>query len=179
MGSRVDRELPTLRGERVVLRALEDGDVEDLARVITHPDVARWWGSRPDDVEHHRGGLREDVAGNDAFAIEVDGELAGWLGVNEENEPDYRHASLDIFIAPDRHGAGLGPEALRLAARWLIEARGHHRLTIDPAAANERAIKVYAGVGFRPVGIMRGYERGADGAWHDSLLMDLLADELR
>jgi aminoglycoside 6'-N-acetyltransferase len=28
------------------------------------------------------------------------------------------------------------------------------------------------------VGIMRQYERGPDGTWHDGLLMDLLADEL-
>jgi aminoglycoside 6'-N-acetyltransferase len=34
-------------------------------------------------------------------------------------------------------------------------------------------------VGFKSVGIMRKYERGPDGSWHDSLLMDLLADEFR
>lgn len=28
------------------------------------------------------------------------------------------------------------------------------------------------------MGIMRRYERGADGRWHDALLMDLLAEEL-
>jgi aminoglycoside 6'-N-acetyltransferase len=33
-------------------------------------------------------------------------------------------------------------------------------------------------VGFRPVGIMRQYERGTDGTFHDGLLMDLLRDEL-
>jgi hypothetical protein len=33
-------------------------------------------------------------------------------------------------------------------------------------------------VGFRPVGIMRAYERGRDGSFHDGLLMDLLAGEL-
>ena len=175
----MDCDLPTLHGERVVLRPLDAGDADALADVIVRPEVARWWGSRPDDRGHHRSGLLEDVEGNDAFAIEVDGVLAGWLGVNEENEPDYRHAGLDIFLAPERHGAGLGPEALRLAARWLIEARGHHRLTIDPAAANERAIGAYASIGFRPVGVMRGYERGADGEWHDGLLMDMLAHELR
>jgi aminoglycoside 6'-N-acetyltransferase len=26
--------------------------------------------------------------------------------------------------------------------------------------------------------VMRNYERGLDGTWHDGLLMDLLADEL-
>jgi aminoglycoside 6'-N-acetyltransferase len=63
--------------------------------------------------------------------------------------------------------------------RHLIEDRGHHRLTIDPAAANERAIRCYAGVGFRPVGVLRQYERDDDGGWHDGLLMDLLAADWR
>ncbi len=50
---------------------------------------------------------------------------------------------------------------------------------IDPAADNQPAIRCYTAVGFRPVGIMRRYERNADGSgWHDGLLMDLLADEL-
>ena len=40
--------------------------------------------------------------------------------------------------------------------------------------ANENAIRAYAKVGFRPVGVMRSYERNADGTWHDNLLMDLL-----
>ena len=57
--------------------------------------------------------------------------------------------------------------------------RGHHRITIDPAAANSRAIRCYTGVGFRPVGVMRQYERGGDGRFHDGLLMDLLRGELR
>jgi aminoglycoside 6'-N-acetyltransferase len=33
-------------------------------------------------------------------------------------------------------------------------------------------------VGFKPVGIMRQYERGPDGTWHDGLLMDLVRQEL-
>jgi aminoglycoside 6'-N-acetyltransferase len=52
-------------------------------------------------------------------------------------------------------------------------------LTIDPSAANERAIRAYGAVGFRPVGIMRRYERGPDGEFHDGLLMDLLRDDFR
>ena len=107
------------------------------------------------------------------------GELAGWVGFNEETEPDYRHASLDIALAPPYQDHGLGPEALRTAIGWLAEERGHHRFTIDPALENEHAIRAYSKVGFRPVGTLRRYERGADGEWHDALLMDLLAEELR
>jgi mannose-6-phosphate isomerase-like protein (cupin superfamily) len=47
---------------------------------------------------------------------------------------------------------------------------------IDPALDNGRAISCYRKVGFRPVGVMRRYERGPDGTFHDGLLMELLAD---
>src|SRR5919206_3530695 len=166
---------PTLRGDRLTLRPLRDDDVDRLAEIVAAPGVREWWGPL-DGPEDARAELR---AYGPAFAIEVDGALAGWLGYAEETDPDYRHAGLDIFLAPEHQGRGLGREALRLAARWLVDARGHHRLTIDPACANERAIRAYAAVGFRPVGVMRRYERGADGRWHDNLLMDLLAEELR
>jgi aminoglycoside 6'-N-acetyltransferase len=41
--------------------------------------------------------------------------------------------------------------------------------------ANEPAIAAYTRVGFRPVGVMREYQRMPDGSWVDALLMDLLA----
>ena len=91
----------------------------------------------------------------------------------------YSHAGMDIFLATASHGRGLGAEAIGVLARHLFEERGHHRLTIDPAADNAAAIRAYEKVGFRPVGVMRLYERGPDGVWHDGLLMDLLRGEFR
>jgi len=159
----------------VTLRPLADGELDQLAAILTLPGVREWWGLL-DDPEHTREGLDNDGA---AFAIEVDGALAGWLGYNEETDPDHRHASLDIFLEPEYQGQRLGSAALRLVAEWLFGQCEHHRLTIDPACENERAIRAYAAVGFRAVGTMRCYERGADGRWHDNLLMDLLVDDVR
>lgn len=165
--------LPTLSDDRLVLRPLGPSDPDELAAIVSRPGIREWWGSSP-----HADSFREDLRTESAFAILVDGRLTGWLGFHEERDPDYRHATLDIFLAPEAQGRCLGPAALRLVARWLIASRGHHRITIDPACANERAIAAYRSVGFRPVGVMRRYERGVDGEWHDGLLMDVLADEL-
>ena len=80
---------------------------------------------------------------------------------------------------PAVQGHGLGPDAIRTVARDLFERRGHHRLTVDPAADNDRAIRAYEKVGFRRVGRLRRYQRFPDGSWRDGLLMELLAEEMR
>jgi uncharacterized glyoxalase superfamily protein PhnB len=90
----------------------------------------------------------------------------------------YRHANIDVYLTASRHGEGLGSEAVRVLARYLLEERSHHRLTIDPAVANRAAIHAYEKVGFRPVGVMSSYEQGPDGSWHDGLLMELLEGDL-
>ena len=167
--------VPTLRGERVVLRPVGDGDRAVLAAILAEPEVVRWWDGTPPE----RAALDwMDDPDSTCFAIELDGAVVGSVKASEESDPGYRHAGLDIFLTTRVHGQGLGRDAVRTAARWLLGERGHHRLTIDPSAANERAIRCYQAVGFRPVGVQRQYERGADGTWQDALLMDLLAAEL-
>ena len=124
--------------------------------------------------------VASDLADPDAhtFVVEHDGRVAGAIQWSAETEPDYGHASIDIYLDPAVHGRGLGADAVRTLARHLIADQGFHRLVIDPAADNAAAIRCYGKVGFRPVGTMRQYERGSDGTWHDGLLMDLLAAEL-
>ncbi len=167
--------VPVLHGERVLLRPATPDDVARLAPIMADPSVARWWTAAS------AAGAAADWLADDGLLklmIELDGDVVGSLQVDEETDPDYRHASIDLFLAPAAQDRGLGPDAIRTVARHLIDVRGHHRITIDPSAANRRAIRAYEKVGFRAVGVMRAYERGPDGAWHDNLLMDLLADEL-
>jgi aminoglycoside 6'-N-acetyltransferase len=165
-----------LRGAAVLLRAAVATDAERLTEILLHPGVAAWWGRW--DLERVRRELIAPDDGTITLAIVSDGEVIGLIQYAEEDDPDYRHAGIDIFLHPDWHGRGLGADAVRTVARHLFVDRGHHRLTIDPAAHNRRAIRSYERVGFRPVGIMRRYERGTDGSWHDGLLMDMLPEDL-
>lgn len=168
---------PTLVGERVVLRPATPNDHDRLAAILAEPSVARWWGAPRDDVDAATDWLDADDD-TVVFAIEVGGEVVGSIQFTEETEPDYRHAGVDLFLATDRQGQGLGTDAIRTLARYLFEVRGHHRITIDPSAANARAIHTNERLGFRRVGVMRAYERGPDGTFHDGLLLDLLRGEL-
>jgi aminoglycoside 6'-N-acetyltransferase len=132
--------------------------------------VALWWG-RPED-----GFPFTDEPEATRLVIEVDAVIAGMIQFGEEKEPRYKHAWIDLFLDPALHGRGLGTEALVEVVRRLVEERGHHRITIDPAAANTAAIRAYEKAGFSPVGVMRRAERDVEGdGWHDCLLMELIA----
>ena len=165
-----------MRGERVTLRPLEVADAPRLAELAAHPDVARWW---PDLGEAELVEKADGRADSTGFAVVLDGEPIGLVQYYEEDDPQYRHAGIDVFVGEPWHGQGLGTDAVRTLARHLVEDRGHQRLIIDPSAENERAIRSYEKVGFRRVGVMRRYWRGTDGRYHDGVLMDLLAEELR
>jgi aminoglycoside 6'-N-acetyltransferase len=157
----------------LVLRPIGPDDVAELRRIHALPEVARWWDDPADDFPH------SDDSDSTRFVIEVDGTVAGLIQFGEEEEPKYRHAAIDIFLDPSWHGRGIGTEAVRRVARLLIDERGHHRITIDPAADNVAAIRAYEKVGFKPVGVMQEYERDHDGTgWHDGLLMELLARDV-
>jgi aminoglycoside 6'-N-acetyltransferase len=165
-----------LTGKNVTLRPATEADVPALVAIRSEPGVHRWWRGADDLEGEVRGDLTDDEL--DLYVIVYDGTVIGAIQSTEENEPDYRHASIDIYVSDRVRGCGLGGDAIATLAHHLVTERGHHRVSIDPAADNTSAIRCYTKVGFRPVGVMRRYERGLDGTFHDGLLMDLLAEEL-
>ncbi|HTD57962.1 MAG TPA: GNAT family protein [Solirubrobacteraceae bacterium] len=158
---------------RLVLRPLAGDDESELRRIHSTPEVALWWGL-PEE-----GFPWSDEPESTRLTIEVDGAVAGMIQFGEEPTPKYRHATIDLFLDPALHGRGLGTEAVRRLVAYLIDERGHHRVTIDPGVENVAAIRSYEKAGFKPVGVMRHYERPSGSEqWRDGLLMELIVDDL-
>lgn len=158
------------------MRRTKAKDAARLQAIFREPDVVRWWGT------FTRSRIRRELIEGDEetvpLVIIVGGKVVGFIQFSEETDAEYRHAGLDIALHPEVHGRGFATDAIRTLARYLFSKRGHHRLVIDPAATNEKAVRAYEAAGFRRVGVMRRYERIDHGDWHDGLLMDLLEDEL-
>jgi aminoglycoside 6'-N-acetyltransferase len=156
-----------VRGSHVVLRPLAESDAAAVRAIVAQPAVAAWWGEQP------AGFPFTDEPSATRFAILEDGEVVGMIQYSEELDPDYRHAWIDLFVATERQGRGLGSDAVRALADYLVSERGHHRVTIDPAAENHAAIRAYEKAGFRRVGVMRAAWRDTwTGEWRDTLFME-------
>jgi aminoglycoside 6'-N-acetyltransferase len=162
---------PVLDGTLARLRPVREHDLPKLLAILDEPEVAQWW--RRSEWE------RVDELGAQTFAIEFGNDVAGCIQYSEETDPDYFAAAVDIFVGTAAQGRGVGPDVMRTLITWLLDVRGHHRLTVDPAAENARAIHVYEKLGFRPVGVLREYERVEDGVWRDALLLELLEEDFR
>ncbi|MDW3213785.1 MAG: GNAT family protein [Ilumatobacteraceae bacterium] len=168
-------ERVVLHGEQVALRTTTHDDRGALVAIRSTDEVYRRW--RGDDLEAE---FDADLTDGDVHRFTIvasNGRIIGLIQYTEETDPEYRHASIDIYIDPAVHRRGHATDAVRTLVDHLFDERGHHRLTIDPAADNRAAIGCYSKVGFRPVGILRSYELRSDGTWADGLLMDMLASD--
>lgn len=167
---------PIIRVGSILLRPPSLGDVAPLAAIWRQPSVARWWpGEGPDEIRRR---IAEGEPGITPWVIELEGRVAGYVQLWEESDPEYRHAGIDLMLAEEHQGRGVGPATVEAVARWAF-AQGHHRVTIDPAADNHRARRAYEKVGFRQVGVLRRYQWDpTTGSWVDGVLYDLLEDDL-
>ena len=137
-----------LRGELTVVRPATADDADLLVGWHADPEVARYW----DGETTTRDQMLLELASPDVdpFVVQEDGDPVGYLQAwFDGGSPD--EAGLDMFLIPGARGRGLGPDAARTLARWLLGTGRVRRLTVDPYLSNERAIRAWAKAGFRPV----------------------------
>ena len=139
-----------IRGDRTSLRPATDDDLDLLVGWLADPEVYRWWEGRPlgrDEVaDLYTGRRRPEV---EPFLVEADGAPVGYLQVWQGTETS---GGIDMFLVPEARGRGLGPDAARTAARFLLDQRGWTEVTVDPMVDNIRAIRAFEQAGFTPEG---------------------------
>jgi aminoglycoside 6'-N-acetyltransferase len=162
---------PVLDGERMRLRPPTDADAAPLLAILAEPEVSRWWvGYTAERIQS------EILESGHAEIMEIDGEAAGAIFLYPENDPEYLHVVIHLFLGARWYGQRFGAEALSIVIAHLASI-GHHRFTLDPNVNNAPAIRSYERLGFRRVGILREYQLRPDGSHEDGLLMDLVLSD--
>jgi RimJ/RimL family protein N-acetyltransferase len=112
--------------------------------------------------------LRAGVAGPSECAGQIDVHGVDW---------DHARAELRIWVAPALRGQGLGADALRLVARWLLTECGLVRVQLLTDPGNEAMRRAAQAAGFAQEGVLRSYVRER-GQRVDAAMLAMIAADL-
>ena len=163
------------------IRRAEPADVDFVVALLAHDEVEPFLSARratePDEVLERieRSQREQDSFG--VFVIEDDGELAGLMEFETNNERSRIAYLGGLAVHPDFRGRRLADEAAREFQRHLLLDLGFHRLQLEIYGFNERAIGHAERVGFVHEGTKRkAYRR--HGEWMDGVMFGLVREDL-
>jgi RimJ/RimL family protein N-acetyltransferase len=169
-----------LKGDKVLLRAIERGDLKRLHELARNVDLVvlgdgHW---QPESLAAFEKYFDKYLEGEerDWFVIEADSRVIGRIGLMQSNR---RNGCAELFIEiydPAYLGKGYGREAIDLLLEWAFRLQNYRRIWLKTSAANERAIRCYHAVGFVEEGRLRE-QLYYDGRYVDSVLMGLLRSD--
>lgn len=146
-----------VRGQKVVLRPVDEDDHPLLRRWQNDPDIARWM-----DYRTPFGGA--DIAQDQAraareghpFVVELDGTPIGKGGLNRFRDAPGRGRVCALYVyvgEKDLWGTGLGRDTVMALCRAAFDAYGADEVELSLIEGNDRARRVYEACGFRDIGL--------------------------
>lgn len=146
----VHRDFPSsvVADAEVTLRLANDSDADTMSNWTQSPDVYRYWAGRVVPVEEvlakYTGRRAPEVV---SYVITDRQRPVGYVQAWQQSG----RFGLDMFLAAQAQGRGIGPRAARALALALT-SRGWTPLTVDPAVDNVRAIGAWRAAGFVATG---------------------------
>ncbi len=177
--------LPTLEGERIVLRHPRGADLDELYALFASAEVTRYWSHGPWQARHQAEAYLRDI-----HAGAASGQLLQWA-ITERDEDrligtvtlyalSRAHARGEIGFAlqPSRWGRGLARETVSTVLTHAIHGLGLQRVEADTDPDNAASLRLLESLGFQREGYARERYR-LGGGTQDSVLLGLLAREFR
>jgi diamine N-acetyltransferase len=169
-----------LKGERVILRAVEREDLHRLHELQRNLDLVLFgFGAwQPRSFAAFERGFERHLDDDEPawFAIEIDGTVVGDLSLHHRDRRSRVTAFGVGIYDPAYIGQGYGREASALLLDWAFHIQNYERVWLDTWSTNQRAIRCYLALGFVEEGRQRRHIY-VDGQYVDLVLMGLLRDE--
>ena len=179
-GGRRNGHRSMLKGEKVVLRALEMEDLPSCHRWINdwevkHNIAALYPLSMTEEERWYQGVMERKDGRLFAIAAEDD-KLIGTIDLFHMSLED-RAGELGMMIGEkDYWGKGYGSDAVRTLLRFAFDTVNLHRIELRAFEFNDRAIRCYERCGFKREGVLR-QRVFRDGRYWDVILMGILREE--
>ena len=177
--------LPTLEGERVRLRQLDDADVHAVFAVFGDPVVARYWATpalvdetaAAELVEQTRVNFRARTGFRWAIATRDDDDVIGTCSLFHLDAAN-RRAEVGYALGRAYWRRGYATEAITIALTFGYETLGLRRIEADVDPRNAASLRTLERLGFQREGLLRACWE-VNGEVQDSVILGLLADEWR
>nr|KXH75489.1 MAG: hypothetical protein AM325_11145 [Candidatus Thorarchaeota archaeon SMTZ1-45] len=169
------KRIAKLRDAReVMLRLLVPDDKEQLLSMVTNLSAdALVWSNPPYDEEKINRWMSGTKSGLSIVAI-FENRIVGISAIHQFTRPRERGVGdMMIYIHQDFHGVGLGT-VMTENLLFLAKNKGLHRVGLEVVEDNEAAVRLYKRFGFEIEGKKRDAYYGADGKYHNTLVMGVL-----
>lgn len=176
--------LPTLEGDRVMLRELRASDAPGLVAMITPPEVSRFISPPPSTVLAFERFIARSRSQQSAgvlacFAVTLKGhDTAIGLFQVRALTPDFTVAEWGFAIDSAFWGTGLFEECSELVLNFAFTQIGVHRLEARAAVMNGRGNRALQKMGAVQEGVLRQAFL-FEGDYIDQMLYSLVEDEWR
>ncbi len=172
-----------LEGERVFLRPIGTEDSELYFRSLFNKETRMLTGTQKhftlEQIHQYIANKGQDSSSVLLLICLCENDQV--IGDVQIGDIDSKNRSAFIRISIDQNayqGKGYGSEALLLMLDYGFGILNLHRIELNVFAFNERAIHTYEKLGFQREGVQR-QALYYNHAYHDSILMSMLADEYR
>ena len=168
----------------IILRPLEPKDVEYYYRYRNDWEVIRHLGGF--STGYSRANLEDWIKRHSnrddeilwTIADAATDECIGHVGLYQVDHR-VRKGQFAIMIGDKAlWGRGIGTRVTQAVVSWAFSQLNLHKVSLHVLANNQRAIRIYEGLGFRPEGILRD-EQFRDGQFLDLMLMAVFEDDWR
>lgn len=176
-----------LSGRFVELRPSRLTDAAELFAALDHDDVWRHVAGRPATAAEMSELITRKLVAPEWFPWTVRliqpigglaaGAVIGTTSYLETSAPDARTEIGSTTYTPGVWGTVVNPEAKLLLLRYAFEELGMGRVQLKTDIRNHRSQQAIARLGARFEGVLRRYQRRADGTVRDTVLFAITAED--
>jgi Acetyltransferases, including N-acetylases of ribosomal proteins len=142
-----------MKNNKITLRKWCDSDEESLAEYANNNNIARFLTDafpHPyslDDAKAFISSVKDENP-TKCFAIDLNGEAIGSIGIHPQSDVHRRNAEIGYFLAEKFWGQGIIPEAIRQIVKYGFETFDITRIYARPFGHNLKSQRVLKKVGF-------------------------------
>lgn len=175
-----------LKTQRLILREVEERDVDDLVEgagylkvsgnllVVPHPctnEDAKWF------ISHCKEKIEEDPRKGYNFAVEFEGKMVGVVSLANVDEFNGT-ATLGLWLNEKYWRKGIMSEATIAVIDFAFDKLKLRRINSEAFSDNNASIEFQKSLGFKEEGLSRKRDKSkATGEIHDSVMLGLLKED--